>query len=88
MIAHASEDPEPPRYLNADIPGELEEIILRAMEKRPADRFQSMAELREALDNVIVDSEWNTRIAADWWSHNGCPQRKALVAEAIELAAV
>jgi serine/threonine-protein kinase len=88
MIAHASEDPEPPRYLNADIPVELEEIILRAMEKRPADRFQSMAELREALDNVIVDGEWNTRIAADWWSHNGCPQRKALVAEAIELAAV
>jgi serine/threonine-protein kinase len=88
MIAHASEDPEPPRYINGDIPAELEEIILRAMEKRPADRFQSMTELRDALDHVIVDGEWNSRIAAEWWQCNGCPQRKAMVAEAIELAAV
>jgi serine/threonine-protein kinase len=88
MIAHASEDPEPPRYLNADIPAELEEIILRSLEKRPIDRFQSMAELRDALDHVIVDGEWNSRIAAEWWECNGCPQRKAMVAEAIELAAV
>jgi eukaryotic-like serine/threonine-protein kinase len=88
MIAHATEDPEPPRYLNGDVPAELEEIILRAMEKRPADRFQSMAELRDALDQVPAGGDWNSRIAADWWSHNGCPQRKALVAEAIELAAV
>jgi serine/threonine-protein kinase len=88
MIAHASEDPEPPRYLNGDIPAELEEIILRSLEKRPTDRFQSMAELRDALDHVIVDGEWNSRIAAEWWECNGCPQRKAMVAEAIELAAV
>jgi serine/threonine-protein kinase len=88
MIAHASEDPEPPRYLNGDVPAELEEIILRSLEKRPTDRFQSMAELRDALDHVIVDGEWNSRIAAEWWECNGCPQRKAMVAEAIELAAV
>ena len=88
MIAHASEDPEPPRYVNADVPPELEEIILRSMEKRPADRFQTVAELREALDQVPATTEWNSRLAADWWQSNGCPQRKALVAEAIELAAV
>ncbi|HEX6962414.1 MAG TPA: serine/threonine-protein kinase [Lacipirellula sp.] len=88
MIAHATEDPEPPRYINGDVPAELEEIILRAMEKRPADRFQSMAELRDALDQVPVDSEWTSRTAADWWSCNGCPERKALCAQAIEMAAV
>jgi serine/threonine-protein kinase len=88
MIAHASEDPEPPRYLNGDIPAELEEIILRSLEKRPIDRFQSMAELREALARVMVEGDWNSRIAAEWWECNGCPQRKAMIAEAIELAAV
>jgi tRNA A-37 threonylcarbamoyl transferase component Bud32 len=88
MIAHASEDPEPPRYLNADIPAELEEIILRSMEKRAEDRFQSMVELREALDQIVVDDQWNSRLAADWWNNFGCPQRKAMFAEAIELAAV
>jgi serine/threonine-protein kinase len=88
MIAHASEDPEPPRYLNSEIPAELEEIILRSLEKRPEDRFQSVAELRDALDQVPLDSQWNARLAADWWNNFGCPKRKALAAEAIELAAV
>ncbi len=88
MIAHASEDPEPPRLFNAELPAELEEIILRSLEKRPEDRFQTMAELRDALDRVPVETEWSSRIAADWWQHNGCPQRKAMAAEAVELAAV
>jgi serine/threonine-protein kinase len=88
MIAHASEDPEPPRLLNAEIPPELEEVILRALEKRPADRFQSIAEMREALDRVPVDSEWTARDAADWWRDYGCPKRKAMAAEALEMAAV
>ncbi|MCC6493376.1 MAG: serine/threonine protein kinase [Pirellulales bacterium] len=88
MIAHASEDPEPPRYLNAEVPSELEEIILRSLEKRPADRFQSVAELREALEAIPVVSDWNARLAADWWHNFGCPHRKALAAEALETAAV
>jgi serine/threonine-protein kinase len=88
MIAHASEDPEPPRYLNADVPAELEEIILQSLEKRPADRFQTVAELRDALDRVPVESEWTARHAANWWENYGCPQRKAMCAEAVELAAV
>jgi len=88
MIAHASEDPEPPRYLNGDIPAELEEVILRSLEKRPADRYQTVAELREALDRVPVEGEWTARMAADWWNNYGCPQRKAMAEEAVELAAV
>jgi tRNA A-37 threonylcarbamoyl transferase component Bud32 len=88
MIAHASEDPEPPRYLNGDIPAELEEVILRSLEKRPADSYQTVAELREALDRVPVEGEWTARMAADWWNNYGCPQRKAMAAEAVELAAV
>jgi hypothetical protein len=67
---------------------ELEEIILRSLEKRPEDRFQTVAELREALDRVPLEAEWTARDAADWWSCNGCPQRKAMAAEAVELAAV
>ncbi len=88
MIAHASEDPEPPRLLNADIPMELEEIILRSLEKRPEDRYQTVVELRAGLDRVPLEAEWNSRDAADWWRSNGCPQRKAMAAEAVELAAV
>ncbi|HYO24870.1 MAG TPA: serine/threonine-protein kinase [Lacipirellulaceae bacterium] len=88
MIAHASEDPEPPRLLNAQISAELEEIILRALEKRPDDRFQSVVELREALEQMPVEGEWSASLAAQWWHNHGCPQRKAMAAEAMELAAV
>jgi serine/threonine-protein kinase len=88
MIAHASDDPEPPRYVNPEVPPELEEIILRSLEKRPEDRYQTVAELREALDHVPTESDWNARLAADWWENYGCPQRKAFCAEAVELAAV
>jgi len=43
--------PVPPRQLapDADIPPEVEAIILKAMEKDRANRFQSMAELIEAI---------------------------------------
>ena len=43
--------PVPPRQLtpDADIPPEVEVIILKAMEKERPNRFQSMAELIEAL---------------------------------------
>jgi serine/threonine-protein kinase len=88
MIAHASEDPEPPRLFNPELSAEFEEIILRSLEKRPDDRFQTIGELREALDRVPVDGEWSARHAASWWQNYGCPQRKAMAAEALELAAV
>jgi serine/threonine-protein kinase len=36
------------------VPDELEDVILRALEKVPADRFQSCGEFGEALANVVA----------------------------------
>ena len=36
------------------VPDELEDVVLRALEKVPADRFQSMQEFADALANVIA----------------------------------
>ena len=48
--AHAAEAPEPPsRYAKQPIPPELERVILKALEKRPEDRFQTATELATAL---------------------------------------
>jgi serine/threonine protein kinase len=41
--------PAPPRELRADVPAELERIVLKCLAKQPADRFASAAELVEAL---------------------------------------
>lgn len=88
IIAHASEDVTPLREHNPALPIELEEIVLRCLEKDPEDRFQSAEELRAAFEEVPLDEAWTSERAAEWWNCNGCPERKAMAAEAIEAAAV
>jgi serine/threonine-protein kinase len=50
VLAVMTEEPRPPRSLNPAIPENLELVIQRAMAKEPEDRYQSMAELRAALE--------------------------------------
>jgi TolB-like protein len=46
------------------VPDELEDVVLRALEKVPADRFQSMQEFADALANVIATTgTWARRTA-------------------------
>jgi len=49
MHAHALEKPPRPRGLRGNLPKELEGVILKAIEKEPQRRFQSMPEFRAAL---------------------------------------
>lgn len=88
IIAHATEDAASLREHNPLLPIELEEIVLHCLEKDPEDRFQTVEDLRRALRDVELDDEWSAEMAEDWWSCNGCPQRKAMAARAIEAAAV
>jgi serine/threonine protein kinase len=46
-------DPEPPSGLNAQIPSSMERIILKALSKDPAERFQSGAEMKRALEIAL-----------------------------------
>ena len=48
-LARVQRDPAPPRTLRPDVPPNLESIILRALARQPADRFQHASELRDAL---------------------------------------
>src|SRR5215207_2565223 len=49
---HVREDPVAPRLLNPDIPPSLEAVCLKAMAKRPEDRYQTAAEFRADLERV------------------------------------
>ena len=49
LMMHINEKPMPPSKLNAEMPTELDHIILRLLEKRPEDRFESCAQLADAL---------------------------------------
>jgi serine/threonine-protein kinase len=62
LYMQANEPPPSPRRL---APGKrisegLERVILRAMEKRPNDRFQSMSEFLQALDDTQEGQETQT----------------------------
>src|SRR6266511_5035584 len=49
---HVREDPTPPRMLNPDVPVSLERVCLKAMAKRPEDRYQTALEMRQDLERV------------------------------------
>ncbi|MGD9633212.1 MAG: serine/threonine protein kinase [Pirellulales bacterium] len=88
MIAHASQEVVPPREHNASIPRDLEEVVLRCLEKDPDHRYQEVAALQRALRDVQLDDPWSSDRAHEWWNCNGCPERKKLAADLVEAAAV
>jgi serine/threonine protein kinase len=50
---HLHVDPAPPRELRPDLPGGLDEIILRCLAKQPDERYQTALELSQALGDVL-----------------------------------
>jgi beta-lactam-binding protein with PASTA domain/predicted Ser/Thr protein kinase len=51
-MKHLSTPPQPPSKLRADIPGELDMVVLRALAKNPDDRYQSAEEMEADLERV------------------------------------
>jgi serine/threonine protein kinase len=49
LLAQMTEPPPPPSSKNKDLPKVVEAVILRALEKDPAKRYQSMSELGRAI---------------------------------------
>lgn len=52
LVAHSVESPVPLEQLRPALPPSLAAIIMRCLEKRPADRFAGAAELHEALERL------------------------------------
>jgi serine/threonine protein kinase len=52
MLAHVNAIPLAPSMVNPEVPPELSEIVLKAMAKHPACRFQTADEFRQSLDQL------------------------------------
>jgi serine/threonine-protein kinase len=51
---HVREDPRLPSSINPRVPPELDAIVLKAMSKNPANRYQSAAEMRNDLLRALA----------------------------------
>ncbi len=57
VVKQVTDLPPHPAELRPDVDPRLAEICLRALEKRPADRFQSAADMRAAIRGVVDPSQ-------------------------------
>jgi len=54
MLQIMQKDPEPCRALAPDVPASLQRIVSRLLQKRPQQRFQTGAQLAEALERELA----------------------------------
>jgi serine/threonine protein kinase/Flp pilus assembly protein TadD len=82
-----SEDPRPPRRINAAVPPELDTIVRKAVEKNPADRYATAKELADDLERFLKHEPIRARRASlVHRSRKWCRRHRSLVAGAAVLA--
>ncbi len=68
MIDHVKTVPaRPSEICEVPIPSELDDVVMKCLEKEQDDRFQSIAELEDALRAVPDPTPWTRVRAAKWW---------------------
>ncbi|HEX9749279.1 MAG TPA: serine/threonine-protein kinase, partial [Methylomirabilota bacterium] len=87
LAAHLTEAPEPVSRRRVSVPPALEAVIMRCLEKRPADRWQSCAELLDALEGMATTPTAGTTPAGTMPVAGLRPGRRS-VAGALAAAAV
>ena len=67
VIAHATKPAPTFAESGTFVSPELTAIVMKCLRKLPEDRFQSPDEFIEALDALPHVSEWNWKLAEEWW---------------------
>jgi serine/threonine-protein kinase len=67
LAAHLGEPLVPPGQLRPDLPADLEEIVLRCLDKDPEGRFLDADTLERTLARCRCAGDWSWPEAADWW---------------------
>jgi serine/threonine-protein kinase len=68
ILDHVRKVPKRPSEVSEiQIPGDLDDIVMKCLEKKPADRFQAAGELDVALRSVRFDDPWTWEKASEWW---------------------
>jgi serine/threonine-protein kinase len=67
LKAHAGGEVVKPSARNSEVPDDLERVVLRCLQKNPADRFPDAAALGQAFAACACADDWTSEAAADWW---------------------
>lgn len=67
LAAHLADEVASPATLRADLPADLEGIVLRCLAKTPSLRYQSAGEVESALTECACACQWTPQRAAGWW---------------------
>lgn len=81
-LKHLQEDVEEPRKVNPLIPQSVENIILKAMRKKPEERYQSAKLMMADLDTCLNPDRRNEAKIA-FWDAYGMDEERTLVMPAI-----
>jgi tRNA A-37 threonylcarbamoyl transferase component Bud32 len=67
LMAHARDPVVSPSLVRANIPRDLERVVLRCLTKAPTDRFPDSESLERALGGCVCMADWDLGRAARWW---------------------
>ncbi|WP_261305917.1 Stk1 family PASTA domain-containing Ser/Thr kinase [Paenibacillus andongensis] len=81
-LKHLQEDVEDPRKVNPLIPQSVENIILKAMRKKPEERYQSAKLMMADLDTCLNPDRRNEAKVV-FWDADGMDEERTLVMPAI-----
>ena len=88
QVMHAIVRDSPPRLreLRPDLPLEIDRIVSRALEKEPAKRYQSAAEMVRDLSTALTATDASAQAPISWRAANAIPAKVIAPAFAIVLA--
>ena len=70
MMAHSREPVVPPSQHRTGLSADLEQIVIKCLAKRPADRFNDALSVEQALAACDDAAGWTDADAAQWWSEH------------------
>jgi eukaryotic-like serine/threonine-protein kinase len=71
LIQHIQATPVPPSIRSGrPVPADLERIIMRCLEKKPEERFDTADDLAAALEATAAANAWGVDEAKVWWEEH------------------
>ena len=67
MIAHARDPVVPPSQIRAEVPADLDQVVMRCLAKSTGDRYADAESLEQALGASACAGEWDQKRASRWW---------------------